>query len=98
MATPTTTNFKMMQLEATSADRAVRFAINYARNQYGNRVGRQIAGLVLAGHSVAVAQGDGFFVNGHYVAVGRADLGRRPFLPESDLLCAMEAKAEWAAL
>lgn len=61
---------KMLALECATGDRGVRFALNFARSQYGNRVGKAVAELVVGGHEVAVAQGsDGFFVDGAYVPV-----------------------------
>ena len=63
------TNAEMLKLESTSTDRSIRFTINYARCQYGARIGRQIAGLILAGYSVTTTRGDGFFVDGRYAKV-----------------------------
>ena len=60
-----TTNTQMLGLESSTRDQTLRFAINWARNQYGNATARAVAGLAIAGRQVAVGQfGNGFIVDG----------------------------------
>jgi len=77
------TNAQMIQMEARHEDSSVRFTINYARNQYGNRIGRKVAEMIASGRSVQVAQGEGFFVDGRHVPVSWEPGKRFVFEPEA---------------
>lgn len=66
----TLTTKQMIEIEVT--DKANSFTINYARNQFGNRVGRAIATMIREGREVRVAQTtddmrSGFVIDGSYV-------------------------------
>lgn len=66
----TVTTKQMIEIECS--DKANSFTINYARHQFGNRVGRAIATLIRNGRSVQVAQTTddmraGFLIDGSYV-------------------------------
>lgn len=66
----TLTNAQMIALEISDPSNS--FTINYARCQYGNRVGRAIATLISNGREVRVAQvvepaRPGFVIDGSYV-------------------------------
>lgn len=53
------------------SDPSARFVVNFALNQFGPRIARQVVTLQRAGVSVTVAQSlgvDGFIVNGSFVA------------------------------
>lgn len=50
------TQAQALRIEAT--DRRHSFALNYARNQFGNRVFRNLAALIADGHDVVVASFD----------------------------------------
>lgn len=68
---------EMLEIESSTKSADGRFAINYGRNQYGNRVGKAIAALVLNGNTVYPAQAaDGFIVDGQY-------FDWKHFLPET---------------
>jgi hypothetical protein len=63
-------------------DPGPRFTVNYARHQYGNRIAKIVAGLILSGRGVVVAQGgDGFLVDGSFRrwnAVGQEPVSMGP--------------------
>ena len=65
------TNRRMVEMEARNRG-TISFTINFARMQFGNRVGRAVAKLIEDGHdvhTVPFTDRMGFFVDGSFMGL-----------------------------